>query len=430
MKKYLLYLICVLYVMPIVVLGKTITCANGDYSADISFEKSELLLEETEQITVESEKEIEKITYTSKNKLIAEVTDKGLIKAINSGSTNIIVNIQFNKSTSCESNFAISVPSNVSSLKNLTLEEYNMKDIFKSDVYDYEITLPRHLDKINILATPNDTNAEVTGDGRRYLNTEEENIYKIVVTASDKSETTYTIKINLEKANTDNTLKNLIVEGYVISPKYNKDTEKYTLSVNSNVNEINIKAETNYKYAKVIGDGIHKLATGDNLFTIKVVAEDGSEKEYELVVTRKLGESRLDTLNIDSYKLDKQFNSEEFVYKITVPSSIDKLKINAKSSNNEKIEIIGNSDFKSGENNVFIKVSSKEKGITTYKIIVNKLSVEEQKKKEKNNILLTILLYIFIFSIVITAILIFIFLKRNYKKRKKIIQNKIIIKRK
>lgn len=426
MKKYLLYLICVLYLMPIVVLGKTITCANGDYSADISFEKSELLLEETEQITVESEKEIEKITYTSKNKLIAEVTDKGLIKAINSGSTNIVVNIQFNKSTSCESNFAISVPSNVSSLKNLTLEEYNMKDIFKSDVYDYEITLPRHLDKINILATPNDTNAEVTGDGRRYLNTEEENIYKIVVTASDKSETTYTIKINLEKANTDNTLKNLIVEGYVISPKYNKDTEKYTLSVNSNVNEINIKAETNYKYAKVIGDGIHKLATGDNLFTIKVVAEDGSEKEYELVVTRKLGESRLDTLNIDSYKLDKQFNSEEFVYKITVPSSIDKLKINAKSSNDEKIEIIGNSDFKSGENNVFIKVSSKEKGITTYKIIVNKLSVEEQKKKEKNDILLTILLYIFIFSIVITAILIFIFLKRNYKKRKKIIQNKII----
>lgn len=420
MKKYLLYLICVLYLMPIVVLGKTITCANGDYSADISFEKSELLLEETEEITVESEKEIEKITYTSKNKLIVEVTDDGIIKAIKPGSTNIIVNIQFDESTTCESNFSISVPSNVSSLKKLTLEEYDMKDIFKSDVFDYEITLPRHLDKINILATPDDTNAEIKGDGRRYLSAEGENIYKVTVTASDKSETTYTIKINLEEANTDNSLKNLIVEGYVISPKFNKDTTKYTLSVNSNVSEINIKAETNYKYAEVVGDGIHKLATGENSFAIKVIAEDGSEKEYELVVTRKLGESRLETLSIDNYKLDKQFKSEEFVYKITAPSNTDKLIINAKSSNNEKIEIIGNSNFKPGENNVFIKVSSKEKGATTYKIIVNKLSVEEQKQKEKNDILLTILLYIFIFSIVITAILIFIFLKRNYKKRKKL----------
>ncbi len=80
----------------------------------------------------------------------------------------------------------------------------------------------------------------------------------------------------------DNNLKNLEVEGYQLSPEFNKDTTNYTVKVPSTVNSVNIIATKNDGTATVSGDGVKEVVEGSNSFDIVVKAQNGSEKIYKL----------------------------------------------------------------------------------------------------------------------------------------------------
>lgn len=80
----------------------------------------------------------------------------------------------------------------------------------------------------------------------------------------------------------DNNLKNLEVEGYQLSPEFNKDTTNYTVKVPSTVNSVNIIATKNDGTAIVSGDGVKEVVEGSNSFDIVVKAQNGSEKIYKL----------------------------------------------------------------------------------------------------------------------------------------------------
>jgi len=92
-----------------------------------------------------------------------------------------------------------------------------------------------------------------------------------------------TVSLPREKS-TDNTLKNLSVEGYEISPSFSKDTLDYTVDVEEGTKNININATANSKYASVSGNGNIEVTEGINNLSIVVRAENGSEKIYNLVV--------------------------------------------------------------------------------------------------------------------------------------------------
>ena len=419
MKKYFNYFFCgILLLFPYLVSGK-VTCSNGEYNAIIDINKTEISLSDNGNISISSDYEYE-VSYDIKDKKIIEIDDNGGIKPINVGETkvNVIINFKDENETvsNCTSVLDIKVLSNDSSLKLLNLEELDISSVFQSDKLEYEVKLPYKYEKINIIAEANSKDAQITGDGRRYLN-EGTNEYEIIVKATDGTSSTYKITILREDANDDSTLEKLIVEGYVLSPKFDKNIYEYSLNVDKNVEEVNINAEATYDLAKILGTGKYSLATGDNTFYINVTAENGSETKYKITINKSKGNSKLSKLEVDNFKLDKKFNSDLFIYNLTVDSNINKLKINAEAVDNDQIEIIGNENLKFGENNIIIRVSSDDKGATTYKLIVNKLSLEEQKIIEKNNLLLKILLIIFIISIIIMATFIIIFLKRNYKNK-------------
>lgn len=424
-RNTLLLFLSIMLIIPINTLAKKVTCSTTLYDSIIEIDKDIININDTAKITVESNNEYE-LAFKNSNKEVVDVNNDGLVKALSEGSSTIGVEIKYSDESSCKTDLKVNVVSNDSTLKKLTLEEIDISPLFRSDKYEYEIKLPYKFDKINIIAEANAVNAKVTGDGRRYLN-DGNNEYEIVVTASDNSTSTYKIIINREEANDEVTLDNLIVEGYVLNPRFNKNIYKYTLNVDKNVDKLNISATPTYEFANIKGNGEVILASGENIYKIVVTAENGAEGVYELVVNKNKGLSKLINMSIDNYELDSSFDSDKYIYYLTVNNDINKLNINTEVSDNDQVEIIGNDNLLDGENEIIIRVTGNDKSSSTYKIIVNKLSKEEELEIKKNNNLLKILLILFIISVIGMFILIGIFLKRNYKRKKKInnVKNKI-----
>ncbi len=118
------------------------------------------------------------------------------------------------------------------------------------------------------------------------------NSYQII--ANDMSEMqisssskTITVKTQAEieaSYSKDNYLKGLTVEGYEISPAFDKEISEYTVEVPEGTKEINIGASVNDSRSSVEGSGTLAVTPGINNFDITVRAQNGSERVYKLIV--------------------------------------------------------------------------------------------------------------------------------------------------
>lgn len=107
----------------------------------------------------------------------------------------------------------------------------------------------------------------------------------------------------------DNDLKSLSVEGFEITPAFDKDVTEYSVVVPENTTEITINAEENDSAASVTGAGTQTVTQGTNTFQIVVRAENGSEKTYTLTVEVKdanpinvtIGDETLTVVKIKEY---------------------------------------------------------------------------------------------------------------------------------
>ena len=71
----------------------------------------------------------------------------------------------------------------------------------------------------------------------------------------------------------DNNLKSLAIDGYSLTPEFNKDTLEYSVTVPSTVEKININAVKNDNRATVEGAGEKEVVEGSNPFEIVVTAQ-------------------------------------------------------------------------------------------------------------------------------------------------------------
>lgn len=85
----------------------------------------------------------------------------------------------------------------------------------------------------------------------------------------------------------NNYLSSLEIDGYSISPEFNKDTLEYTLEVPNEVDKITISATSEDNTASIGGIGEKEVVEGTNKFEIKVEAENGNVKTYILTVIVK-----------------------------------------------------------------------------------------------------------------------------------------------
>lgn len=85
----------------------------------------------------------------------------------------------------------------------------------------------------------------------------------------------------------NNYLKSLSVDGYQLSPTFNKKTLEYSLELENDVRSIVVNASKEDSKATLKGGGRYSLNEGSNDITITVTAENGNAKNYVIHATVK-----------------------------------------------------------------------------------------------------------------------------------------------
>lgn len=86
------------------------------------------------------------------------------------------------------------------------------------------------------------------------------------------------------KGNNNNFLDSLTVDGFKLSPSFDRYTADYAVEVTAETTTVTITAVTNHKDATVTGGGVIQLHTGDNLLPVTVTATSGATRTYTLAV--------------------------------------------------------------------------------------------------------------------------------------------------
>ena len=281
-------------------------------------------------------------------------------------------------------------------LSSLSIAGYTITPAFNKNTTSYSLTVPNNVSSVTLNATKESAKSSLIGPGNKNLNVGANNL-SVVVTAENGDKRTYTVTVTRQSASqksSDNTLKDLNVPGYTLSPAFNKDNLDYTLKVPNTATKIDVKAITNNEKASVKIVGNTDLKVGNNVVTVEVTAEDGSKKTYKINVTReeeKKNEPVLDSdatlskLNVGGYTLSPAFNKNKFSYSITVPSNVNDLSVQAvASSSKAKVTISGNSSLKTGMNHITITVTAENGNKNTYTVnVTKKASSTNTEKKEE-----------------------------------------------
>lgn len=333
-----------------------------------------------------------------------------VFKAKKSGTTQITVsnaklnnnsermNVTVNPKSITIDGGSTSVKNSDATLKSLSVDGYTLSPSFSANNTSYSIKVPSNVSSINLSAISNSDKAKIEGIGNVSLTGNVTNVV-VKVTAEDGTVKSYNIKIERESStvkSSDATLKTLDVSGYTLIPGFKSNVNTYSIKVKNNITGLNVKAIANSDKASVSISGNKNWKEGNNTITIKVTAEDGSVNNYIVNVERESSESKKDDskssdnylkeLTIQSsHEIKPKFNKSVMSYNITVPYEVEKLNLNAiTSEKNAKVEITGNEKFKVGELNVVeIKVTAEDGTVRIYSLNVTR-STTSSKTGLKN----------------------------------------------
>lgn len=109
-----------------------------------------------------------------------------------------------------------------------------------------------------------------------------------------------TVTVRTIKLSSDNLIKSLKIKGYSIDFDPNK--LEYSIKVKNNVKSLDLEIILNDENASYEVSGNQNFKVGENPVTIKVTAEDGSERTYTLKVTKEKAKEKEETEEKDSSK--------------------------------------------------------------------------------------------------------------------------------
>ena len=306
--------------------------------------------------------------------------------------------------------------STVNTLKSITISDIDF--IFSPNITEYDLDVNNKVDKIKITSELTDPKAlYVKGFGNREEKLNEgSNKILIKVLSESGAEKVYTLNITRALSG-NNTLKSLtvndekitIVEGEFI----------YHYEVETEVDEVVIKAIANDSKAIINLKDKYDLEVGENEIDVDIIAPDGSRASYILNITRKKllsDNSRLTNIKIVGYKIS--FDPDKTLYNLRIKDEDDKLDIYTVPEDSfAEVEIEGNDKLVDGS---IIKINVKAEDGTYTRYFIN---IEKSKK----NTLIPIIIAIIFFSI-LAAICITMLIKRKKREdeKKKEIQEKIM----
>lgn len=136
-------------------------------------------------------------------------------------------------------------------------------------------------ESVDIEVVPNDEKAtyEIIGDTDLSIG---ENQLIIVVEAEDGAIRKYVIDITREVILSSNTDINIFINGEEVI----FDNFKANINVNNSITKIDFDYELDDEKSRIEYDKINDLKVGNNYLKIKVIAEDGSNQIYNIVINR------------------------------------------------------------------------------------------------------------------------------------------------
>ena len=358
-------------------------------------------------------------------------------------SSNVSVSGDGTKTLSCgENNFSLTVQNGTNSptsydyvitrtcssdatLKSITVG--NKSVTLSNGVFDYIVDVDASVDNVMISADSNNNKAILSGDANRnFILSYGSNIFTIMVSAEDGTKQEYKLTVNrLDNRDEDNSLENLEIEGVELN--FDKDITNYNVSVESDVEEIEIIAIAKSTKATVSGDtGKKKLKVGSNRFSIIVTAENGITNDYTVIIVRKDASGELEddcTLKkLTITGVDLKFDAKKTKYIINLEEMTDKLDITAVASSDKAIVTIrGNGNLKAGKNEIIIEVLSESGELKEYLLEVNLSSIEDEvgsllpKEESKDDSSFNLLYIIIPLSLLIIVIIIVIIIRSKKK---------------
>ncbi len=339
----------------------------SDGELDPEFNKNTFIYE------VEVDESVEEVSVTgilSDNN--ASITGNDTYDLTENEETNVTLKVTAeNTSTTKEYKIKFIRHINASSyLSKLVVRNGELYPGFHKLITAYTILVPNEVRSLDMTYVKEDEEAsvQVTGNSSFKVGT---NKVHVVVTAKDNSSTTdYEISV-VRQSKASNYLKTLDVSGYQLQPTFNKETMYYEVNVGENVETVNVFAEAEDQTATIDSTdlGYKTISYGENRFYVTVESASGAVRTYQVVVNKaKSTENKLLTLTSDVGVWNKEFDSEENSYQITVSEKTEKITLEGSVSINSSVNGLGTSDVNLGSQTRTITVTSQSGEVNIYTV--------------------------------------------------------------
>lgn len=324
----------------------------------------------------------------------------------------------------------LTIRSTDNTLKDLKVDGMTLEE-FKSDKFEYEMIVDSEVDKLEIKATLNDSNASFVEEfGPREVEIEYgDNEFFIKVKSETGDIQVYRIKITRDDdRNTNNNLKEVIINSGKIKLELSKSKVDYTIKTYK-LKELEVDAVAVDSKATVKVEIPEEIIIGENIVVITVTSETGEEKKYSITFENsdKDLDTKLKTLYIKDFDIDFDKNTMvyEVVYNKKYKNGLDIKPVTVSDSEFVGYDIYYNGTKLSEVENIELKVGDK------YEIKVYPLGMEEGDESETSTYTITIvkdtrISFYLLLEVVIAIILAILITIQIFKKRK---NNKVNVKK-
>lgn len=197
----------------------------------------------------------------------------------------------------------------------------------------------------------------------------------------------YTITIKFEEPNVDNSLKSLTVDGDEQITPTTPNNPTFTISRPNSVTTVDIAAIVSDPTATIAANshlGRLSLAEGQNVFNVTVIAQNGDQQTYTIIVNRDyanpilmdLGVTGETLLDYDTKKVTT-FEPNTTKYFVRVPYTKETADIYAYSSSVSDVILgTGTKNLLVGDNKFTVKITSVHGTTTEYELHIYRLPEE------------------------------------------------------
>lgn len=176
-------------------------------------------------------------------------------------------------------------------LASLSVSNASVSPSFSPDTVKYTASVPFEVSKLNVSATAADGKAKVSVNSPTLTPNGTTNV-TVTVTSESGSKKTYTIAVTRARdpnyqANGNNDLSSISVDGFLLSPVFDANTTQYVIWAPYETESVTISGSAADEKASVEVVGGEALVAGeDNPVKVICTAENGTKKEYTVIVKR------------------------------------------------------------------------------------------------------------------------------------------------